>query len=603
LYAYESPKNDFQLCDGQQRITTLYLLLGFLYSNTANPELKNDIKNFLVIEANENKNTYDIRLQYAIRESTLFFINDLVNQYFLAEMNSNDSTPSNTIKKADWYFNEYRLDPSIQNILLALETFQEQKEKFSDDFCNFLLKNISFLYFDMENRTYGEEQFVILNTTGEPLTKTENLKPLFLGNLDDTNQHKKGKTQLRYYADLWEDWELFFWENKPLKEQTADSGLKEFFRWIFIIEATSLNDNLKTEKESYNAAQKALAVNSFDIFELGKDKINILDKINEYFEIIKKIRLDQTIKTRFLFRGELSQIALFELLPMLSFLNEFNEPIESKSFIRLKQFLKSRAKDDNVSKASVTTSIRAIQMIKAMKQADNTDIAAYFNYESTASETILNSLEKLKFEILTANNIDNRNEIEEAFWQAEEYQTSLGNIGFLFEVLNINTVADFELNAFKKLSLIVLQSLEEPNDNLRRSLLTFGHYFQYDGYSTNIKAWRYSLGENASIFNSIIKKDTNDEARKIVLLFLSKAYTALETISVESIESFYQTCIDEFPTSNNNIWVSTVCELIKSDTFLKIMQQSRFCISEDETKSYALYQQKVMGESSYKRII
>ena len=602
LYAYESPKNDFQLCDGQQRITTLYLLLGYLYSYTSNTELKSDIKNFLVIDANENRNSYDIRLQYAIRESTLFFLNDLVNQYFLLEKVKEDATPSNIIKESDWYFNEYSMDPSIQNIILSLDTFHEQKEKYSDDLSHFLLKSISFLYFDMENRTYGEEQFVVLNTTGEPLTKTENLKPLFLGNLDNSIKQKNGKTELRHYADLWEDWELFFWERKTAKEQTGDAGLKEFFRWFFIIEATNSNDNLKSEKENYNLAQKALALNSFDVLELGNNKTNILNSINEYFIILKKMMLDESIKNRFLFRGELSQIALFELLPLLCFLKEFDETIEARSYFRFKQFLKSRAKDENVSKASITTTIRAIQLAKSMKIANDTDIASYPYFESTTSEIILNDLEKLKFAILKTN-VDSRNEIEEAFWQAEDYQTLSGNIGFVFEVLYTNEVVDFELNSFKKVSSIILESLEKPNDNLRRTLLTFGHYFQNDGHSTNISAWRFSLGENASFFNSIIKKESKEEARQVLFRFLSHSNFVLQSVSLESIESFYNNCIDEFQTSNTNIWVNTVSKLIKSKEFITLMQNKRFCVAQNLCSSYALYRIKVMGSDSYKKII
>ncbi len=34
LYGYEAPANHIQLCDGQQRITTLYLLLGRLNRKT-----------------------------------------------------------------------------------------------------------------------------------------------------------------------------------------------------------------------------------------------------------------------------------------------------------------------------------------------------------------------------------------------------------------------------------------------------------------------------------------------------------------------------------------------------------------------------------------
>lgn len=180
LYAYESPKNDLQLCDGQQRLTTLYLLLGYLFNRVKNPEFKESIKQFLVCDTIHSRN----RLKYAIRETTLHFLNDLVETCFLKGAVNDDENVIETIKDQDWYFNEYDLDPSIQNILLALQVFDNFKKEMDDDFAFFLLNRIEFLFFDMVNRSYGEEQFVVLNTTGQPLTKTENLKPQFLGNLN-----------------------------------------------------------------------------------------------------------------------------------------------------------------------------------------------------------------------------------------------------------------------------------------------------------------------------------------------------------------------------------------------------------------------------------
>lgn len=590
LYAYESPKNDFQLCDGQQRITTLYLLLGFLYSSTSDVQLKKDIKDFLVIDANENKVVYDIRLQYAIRESTLFFLNDLVNQFFLTEKENDEILPSDRIKKSDWDFNEYRLDPSIQNMLVALDIFHKRKDRFSDKFRRYLLENIRFLYFDMGHRTYGEEQFVVLNTTGEPLTKTENLKPLFLGELDNSRPIFQGKTELRYYADLWEEWELFFWENKRKEEQTADAGMKEFFRWVFIIESLNPFDIIQSEKESYNNSQNALAYNLFDIFELGNDKTVILDTVHKYFEALQKILSDQTIRNRFLFRGELSQIALFELLPLICFLKGFNLKVEDESFIRLKQFLIARAKDDNVSKASIATTIRAVQIVKVLIEKQNSDIAVYSDYTSVASG-ILTDIEKLKFDILLCSN--NRNETEKAFWGAEGFQTSQGNIGYIFEALEINKASDFKLAAFIKMTSIITESLEKPTNLLRRTLLTFGHYFLYETYTYKIEAWRYYLGEDASFFNKIVKEDPEEEPRKVLLRFLCTANKSLDIISEKSLTSFYQTCINEFQVSEGNIWVATVAKLIKNEDWIEKMEQKRFCVTEDELRSYALKQKKV----------
>lgn len=591
LYAYESPKNDFQLCDGQQRITTLYLLLGFLYSNTSDAELKKDIKNFLVVDANEDKMSYDIRLQYAIRESTLFFLNDLVNQFFLAEKEDDEILPSEKIKKSDWDFNEYRLDPSIQNMLVALDKFHQRKDRFTDKFRRYLLENIRFLYFDMENRMYGEEQFVVLNTTGEPLTKTENLKPLFLGELDNSKSIFQGKTQLRYYADLWEEWELFFWENKRKEEQTADAGMKEFFRWIFIIESSNPSDNLQSEKENYNTSQNALAYGLFDIFELGNDKTVILDTIDKYFEALKRILSDQTIRERFLFRGNLSQIALFELLPLIYFLKGFDLTIEEDSFIRLKQFLSARAKDDNVSKATITTAIRAVQIVKVLIEKQNSDIAVYSDYESVAFGTVLTNIEKLKFDVLLCSN--NRGETEKAFWRAEGFQTSQGNIGYIFEVLKINEASDFKLAPFIKMSSIILESLEKPTDLLRRALLTFGHYFLYETYTYKIEAWRYYLGEDASFFNRVFKEGPEEKPRKALLMFLCTVNKSLDIISEQSLASFYQTCINEFQVSEGNIWVATVSKLIKNEAWIEKMAQKRFCVTEDKLRSYALKQKKV----------
>ena len=70
LYAYENPIDFIQLCDGQQRITTLFLLIGLL-----NQKLKNttNINKYLIPKSELKEYDLDPYLQYSIRESTLFF--------------------------------------------------------------------------------------------------------------------------------------------------------------------------------------------------------------------------------------------------------------------------------------------------------------------------------------------------------------------------------------------------------------------------------------------------------------------------------------------------------------------------------------------------
>jgi uncharacterized protein with ParB-like and HNH nuclease domain len=81
IYGYEAPENHIQLCDGQQRITTLFLLLGML--NRVIPD--NMFKKYLISDFEYNHDDREPYLQYAIRESSLYFISDLVCHFFIHE--------------------------------------------------------------------------------------------------------------------------------------------------------------------------------------------------------------------------------------------------------------------------------------------------------------------------------------------------------------------------------------------------------------------------------------------------------------------------------------------------------------------------------------
>lgn len=198
IYGYEEPLGHFQLCDGQQRITTLYLMLGLL-----NKKSIEDYTKLLISsnkELNDDKEPY---LQYGIRESSLYFLSDLVSQYYLQKNN----TSVNEIRNQPWYFNEYNYDPSIVSMMEAMSTIEKLiLDVDAENFVNFLSTQISFIYFDMGNRKNGEETFVVINTTGEPLSVTENLKPQLI--------KKQNAEEQKKCSENWEEWETFFWQKK-----------------------------------------------------------------------------------------------------------------------------------------------------------------------------------------------------------------------------------------------------------------------------------------------------------------------------------------------------------------------------------------------------
>ena len=79
IYGYETPKDHIQLCDGQQRITSLFILLGMLNKLSTN----NTFRCFLISDFEYSQDDKEPYLNYAIRESSLYFLSDLVCEFFI----------------------------------------------------------------------------------------------------------------------------------------------------------------------------------------------------------------------------------------------------------------------------------------------------------------------------------------------------------------------------------------------------------------------------------------------------------------------------------------------------------------------------------------
>ena len=123
IYGYEQPHNHIQICDGQQRLTTLFLLLGYI-----NIKTESKFSNY-IISKEEMNDDYEPHLQYAIRESTLYFLSDLSKNIFIER-----KTNISDIKQASWYFNEYEQDASIQSMIAALATIDKYFENLELDY-------------------------------------------------------------------------------------------------------------------------------------------------------------------------------------------------------------------------------------------------------------------------------------------------------------------------------------------------------------------------------------------------------------------------------------------------------------------------------------
>ena len=241
IYGYSdtlSPEH-IQLCDGQQRLTTLFLIVGVI--NRLLPE--NKYQHLLISDFELENDDQEPYLQYAIRESSLYFLSDLVCHYFL---NKDEINSVEHIPEQPWYLRIYTQDPTVKSILRAVKLIEERLLMLDnlEELGNFITTNMVFLFYDMENRTNGEETFVVINTSGEPLSANQNLKPKII------NEHKN---QYSHIAEDWERMETWFWQHRNRDEKpphTSDEGMSEFLRCLMILNKYEANKEVNLCQES-----------------------------------------------------------------------------------------------------------------------------------------------------------------------------------------------------------------------------------------------------------------------------------------------------------------------------------------------------------------
>lgn len=492
FYGYEVPANHIQLCDGQQRLTTLYLLLGMINKKTI--EHKEDsqptegkFRRYLISDFEYKHDDKEPYLNYAIRESSLYFLSDLVCKFFIGNEDEVEK-----IKSADWFFGYYNLDPSIQSMLKALAKIESiLKDKKTDcvEFGEWLLNKVTFLYFDMENRKNGEETFVVINTTGESLSSTQNLKPLVLQEKNvifDNTCFKDGKKGI---DKCWEEIETWFWQKRKGDNDTADAGFAEFLRWISIIEQVGKDAPKKEQSDSIKKLVQLVLQGKHCDFPYKEIPF---ENIYNYWKALKWIaeNKDFSFVQDFLSpeandavnnRNAIGQNDCFVLLPVLKYVCQNISLIETdtnkqRNAKRIYEFFKNLIRIENVSKAVNTLVGDTIKIIDLIKNGDLVDLIDPKVDVSNISKQILTTEEKKKLEILR-NSATDRDKVEKAFWKAQEHNIWFGEILPMIEwATDVN--GNFDLDKFNKyvgkFAEVFAGECDANIDDTRRALLTRG---------------------------------------------------------------------------------------------------------------------------------
>lgn len=225
-------KESFLPLDGQQRLTTLFLLHWYLaWRDDALPDFQSKVQ--------DGKHA---RFTYRVRPSS--------REFFDAMVNFDPSTPAETVSSVrrlihdqPWFFLHWRLDPTIQAALTMLDAIHERFKDTTGFYARLVNQQqpvITFQLLPLEHFGLTDDLYIKMNARGKPLTAFETFKARFeelLRELFPTEKRKLGGADLSI-AEFFErqidtQWTNFFWRYKNPETNNFDDALMNLF-WVLI---------------------------------------------------------------------------------------------------------------------------------------------------------------------------------------------------------------------------------------------------------------------------------------------------------------------------------------------------------------------------------
>ena len=438
IYGYTDSlySEHIQLCDGQQRLTTLFLVVGII--NRLLPG--NKYKHLLISDFEYEQDDQEPYLQYAIRESSLYFLSDLTCHYFL---NAEEIESVDKIPEQPWYLGIYRKDPTVKSILNAVKLIEERLSGRNDleELGRFVTNNMEFMFYDMENRANGEETFVVINTSGEPLTANQNLKPKIIKEYQETYPK---------IANKWEQMETWFWQNRNRDEKiphTSDEGMAEFMRCVMMLKHYQLTGKVEFVEDGREFPYKDI-----DFVELRRYFIAYkLMYTTDYHE-----RYDKQPKYTY------SQEALFAILPTLQYCYKYIGCAKQIDVKRLYHFFCNLSRYVDLSRPAGPIGT-ALALVNSMNDKDVVCLK-----ENQA----LRDREEERRKLALLADANNRENMELLFAQAENNNIFNGQIIILLQWANNNM--DSVRHYLNRVEELWHDNCDGNIDTLRRALLTRG---------------------------------------------------------------------------------------------------------------------------------
>lgn len=334
---------EHDVLDGQQRLTTLFLISAVIRDLTDDEDCETTASGFIYQKENKFKNIPEsLRIVFDIRDNVKKFINEFVKP-------KGGTLKLDELRKIVKYTNNISIKNMANTIIFAHNYL---KNKDFDSLFAFLCNNVVLIYVSTENLDDAFKLFTVLNNRGVKLRNADILKADNLSNVPENLQDG--------YAKQWEDIESYFGEDFDkflshlqsvlVKEKARLSLLDEFEKNIFLAERLNKGD----------------------------DFFNFINRYKENYEYLFDTTQDKQLKSLLM----LMQVG-FEsdiwIAPLLKYYDKFKE----ENLVKFVEKLNNKFASDWISQLTPTERIK--NMNEIVNKIDNAN-----NSEEILQDTALN---------------------------------------------------------------------------------------------------------------------------------------------------------------------------------------------------------------------
>lgn len=273
----------FQPLDGQQRLTTLYLLYWYFAYKTGN--------------ISGNKNNFK-KFTYETRISSREFCNQLIEK---GEKLGECKTLIEKITDASWFFLSWKKDPTIKAMLVMLNSIESKlngksQEELTKEWNKLISENppITFHFKQLNDIGLTDDLYIKMNARGKALTDFENFKARFEKHIKE-NEFEKEISLTEANKEQWKEltektfshridtvWTDLFWKHRG-DDNMVDNEFVKFIAGI-AINSYAENQEIFKSKDEDKITRK--------ILEEKKEK-NITE------EAVKRERIERRITLLF----------------------------------------------------------------------------------------------------------------------------------------------------------------------------------------------------------------------------------------------------------------------------------------------------------------